>query len=150
MLLGGYGLYLQDGMVNDLIKRFFVIISILFIITSCKFFTYSSEAVQIQVKSTDFTIAWDSSDYIVIGSAAINSYRIYYRNHGENRWKFLDEIANIGNCEYKIMNSVLDYGIYDFAVSSVNKEGAESDLHTSLDTTADPVTGWYINWIGSK
>ena len=60
------------------------------------------------------------------------------------------EIENSGSSECIINDEIMDYGVYDFAVSAVSEQGNESAFHSSLDSTANPFTGWYINWIGSN
>ncbi len=107
-----------------------------------------NEKMEFIVKGDSFTISWDygslnTSNYV--NKAA--KYKIYYRIHGNNSWTFLDEIISENNLEYTITDKALDYGIYDLGVSSVNIKDAESEIHSSLDLTADPFSGWYINWI---
>jgi hypothetical protein len=92
----------------------------------------------IDVQRETFTLAWDP-----IQSA--DAYKLYYRNHGESAWIELDEISAVSGPEFAINTGILSYGTYEFAVSTVI-DGVESDLHTSLDETADPSSGWFINW----
>ena len=54
--------------------------------------------------------------------------------------------ANLSSAEATVTTDDLVHGSYEFAVSSVSLTGMESELHTSLDETADPTTGWYLDW----
>lgn len=99
----------------------------------------NKKGTEIKLAATDFTISWDSDDL------SVDLYRIYYREHGSFNWVLLGSTDSGADLEYSIGNSMLAYGVYDFAVSSVS--GAEeSELHSSMDDTAVPATGWYINW----
>lgn len=77
-------------------------------------------------------------------------YKVYYRVHGSYNWQFLMEVENSGSPECLVTSKDMDYGRYDFAVSAITEQQGVSALHSSLDRTADPFSGWYINWIGSK
>ena len=89
---------------------------------------------------SQITLAWDRP------SGDIASYRVYYREHGAQNWEYLGENIGADETEYTISYAVLTNGSYDFAVSVVDSEDTESPLHTSLDTTADPDSGWYLKW----
>mgnify|MGYP001045096978 CR=1 FL=1 len=39
-----------------------------------------------------------------------------------------------------------EFGVYRFAVVSVDASDLRSTYHTSLDTTAQPQSGWYVSW----
>ena len=111
----------------------------------------ADEALEIVVKGSSFTLAWDPGgpDIPNNPNSAVQ-YKVFYRNHGSYYWRLLMEIESSGNPECFINSDIMDYGMYDFAVSAVSEQGSESALHSSLDSTANPFTGWYINWIGSK
>jgi len=47
--------------------------------------------------------------------------------------------------EYTVSYPELQYGVYEFAVTAMYSTG-ESDYHTSLDTTAQPDVGWFLDW----
>ena len=95
------------------------------------------EAQVLTVSGPSFTLAWDSD------SAAATGFRIYSRQHGASDWQVLAE--NVGEPQFTISESDLPYGTYEFAVSSLTSEGAESDLHHSYDVTADPEP-WMLEW----
>ncbi len=75
------------------------------------------------------------------------SYKIYYRIHGMNDWILLDLIPAEQNPRYTVYHSEVGNGSYDFAVSAVYLSDIESLIHSSLDTSADPIGGWYIIWL---
>ena len=75
------------------------------------------------------------------------SYKIYYRIHGMTDWILLDLIPAEQNPRYTVYHSELGNGSYDFAVSAVQISDLESQLHSSIDMSADPVGGWYIIWL---
>lgn len=113
--------------------------------------TGTDQSLEIVVKGESFTLAWDpGGPEIPNDPNAVIQYNVYYRAHGSYYWRLLMEVVSSGNPECVITSEAMDYGRYDFAVSAVSKQGSESALHSSLDRTANPFTGWYINWIGSK
>ena len=91
------------------------------------------------VEDSSFTIAWDAPE-----SAEVTGYRVYYRVHNETVWTMLDEIDET-SLEYTVTYPELEYGEYEFAVTALSSDG-ESDYHTSLDTTALPDVGWFLDW----
>ncbi len=131
----------------------FLLISIIALHSGCKlnWNAKTNESMEIIVKGSSFTLAWDSGgpDIPNNPNSAVQ-YKVYYRNHGSYYWRLLMEIENSGSSECIINDEIMDYGVYDFAVSAVSEQGNESAFHSSLDSTANPFTGWYINWIGSN
>lgn len=95
---------------------------------------------KISVTGVSFTIAWDYDT-----PSTVDDYRIYYREHGTFVWMYLGSTGSGSILEYTIENSALAYGVYDIAVSSVSGSH-ESEFHTSMDDSAVPSTGWYIDW----
>jgi len=86
------------------------------------------------------TLAWDPP------STPVQSYNIYYRIHDEALWNLLAEIPAAAEPLYTISIDDLGPGTYDFGISAVDQDDNESALHTSLDITADPKSGWYLSW----
>ena len=103
-------------------------------------FVINGQSIAIQSKQDTVTIAWDPP------ATPVEAYRIYYREHGDVMWIPLDEITATGSPEYVLHIADFGAGTYDFGVSSVDPSDQESDIHTSLDITADPTTGWYLEW----
>jgi len=135
-----------------LLKIVLIIFSII-IFTSCKMVIGTSidESLEIVVKGNSFSFAWDPGvPEIPNDPNFVVRYNVYYRVHGSYFWRFLTDIKSTGSPECLITDELMDYGRYDFAVSAVNEQGETSTLHSSLDSTANPFCGWYINWIGSK
>ena len=101
-------------------------------------------AVQEILSSADqITLAWDAPP-------SVDTYRVYYRMHGTSTWTLIEEIVPIPSPEYIVYHksvgpSGLDNGAYNFAVTAVSS-GEESQVHSSLDQTAIPATGWYLVW----
>jgi hypothetical protein len=94
---------------------------------------------KISLQRDSFTLAWDPPE-----GETVTGYKVYFRVHGETEWTELDQIAG-DTPSYTVSYPELDYGEYDFAVTSIHS-GEESAYHTSLDTTAMPESGWYLDW----
>ena len=96
---------------------------------------------RIEITEDTFTIAWDYDPM----SGIPDLYRMYYRNRGDELWNLLSEVNPDIEPTFIITQDNLSFGIYEFAVSAVSG-GVESDLHTSMDDTASPGTGWFVDW----
>jgi hypothetical protein len=127
-------------------------LSLSLVLISCSFFQPKNDYTEEIVKGDSFTLAWNDDSWLI--SANPNkpaTYRVYYRNHGEAAWSVLREIpASAGTTRLTVKHEDLTYGLYDFGVSKIDAAGFESDIHSSLDTSADPICGWYVFWIGSQ
>lgn len=99
---------------------------------------------KLEINEDSFTIAWDMDT----GESVPDSYHLYFRHRGEESWTFLSTVEDGTVSEFTVTSNDLSYGTYEFAVTSV-VGGVESAMHTSLDDTADPVSGWYIEWMGT-
>ena len=108
--------------------------------TAVSFDNLNKTGERIVISDTSFSLAWDTD------SATDEYYRIYARERGTYEWTFLEEITAAASPEFEINTSKLAYGTWEFAVSAV-EGGVESELHTSMDDNAMPVSGWYIDWI---
>lgn len=84
-------------------------------------------------------LAWDPP------ASAITGYRVYYRVHETGAWMPLGDVAAVAGPEYVVDYPGLGNGDFDFAVTARNGT-AESGMHTSLDGTAMPAEGWYLQW----
>ncbi len=96
---------------------------------------------QVAISGTEVTLAWDPppSDVAV--------YRVLFRIHDTTSWYSLtDDLPAGPSPQYTVLHSAVDNGIFDFGVIAVNAEDAESSMHYSLQTTAQPNTGWYLVW----
>jgi len=97
---------------------------------------------RIPVSADSFTISWDYDSV-----TEVDEYRIYYREHNSFIWTFLGSTVSGSVLEFTIDQNILAFGAYDLAVSSV-AGAVESELHSSMDDSAVPATGWYIDWAG--
>lgn len=87
------------------------------------------------------TLAWDPSP------SAVTLYRLYFRIHDTSTWYSLPDSAEaVPSPEYKVSHTGIEPGPYDFGVKAVNAEDFESNMHMSIDATAEPDTGWYLIW----
>jgi hypothetical protein len=96
----------------------------------------TSDAVQV-------TLEWDPP---ASGASQVVTYTVSYRVHGTSTWKTLGTVPASAQPSYTVLRSTTGSGSFDFAVAAVDSTGASSPLHTSLDPTADPTTGWYLTW----
>lgn len=98
-------------------------------------------AQMITIRAESFSLAWDPP------LDAVDSYRLYYRNVETDDWHDLGS-TGAEELQFEISDAVLGdgYGRYAFAVQSVTPDGSESELHSSLSPTAQPETGWYVDW----
>lgn len=101
-----------------------------------------SNPVALGVTGENFTLAWDPSDGDVTG------YEVYYRPHGDDTWTELGT-TGASDTQFEVSSAILDYGTYEFAVAATIDGGGSTDYHTSLDATADPDSGWYLEWSSS-
>ncbi len=97
---------------------------------------------RIEITEETFTILWDLDPQ----SGIPDTYRMYFRNRGEEPWSLLSEVVPDIEPAFTITQDNLSFGIYEFAVSVI-VGGVESDLHTSMDDTASPGTGWFVDWL---
>ena len=100
----------------------------------------------IEVSEDTVSICWDSA------SPDVDFYRLSFRIHGANppnsvTWYIIDDnIPADPNPEYSVNR--VGSGPFDFGVvaKDLDAEIEESALHSSLDITAQPDTGWYLIW----
>ena len=131
-------------------KKFIFVIIVIFTLSSCKFIAgldINFGPTELIVNQQFFSLQWDfSGTDLSDDQADTSTFRLYYRDHGTFKWYYLSEIPTSDEGWFFISEEQLDYGVYDFAVSYINKEGIESELHTSLEPSAKPMSGWYVNW----
>ena len=108
--------------------------------TSIVFDNLNKTGERIMISDSSFTLAWDTD------SSSEEAYRIYARTRGAYDWTFIEEQPASSGLKFVIDSSKLAFGTWEFAVSSI-ENGIESELHTSMDDSALPATGWYIDWI---
>ena len=100
-----------------------------------------SGAEKVLSSAEEVTLAWDPPP------SEIATYKIFYRSHESGTWILFDEIPADDNPEYTLYHGDFGNGDYDFGVVAVDTETEESAMHTSLDDTAQPETGWFLSWV---
>ncbi len=98
------------------------------------------------VTTAALTLAWDPPRFMLPGSQQVSGYRVYYRVHGTLAWTQLAEVPASDGTRFTLSHTQVGNGSFDFAVRSVDGLGEVSRLHTSSDTNASPVGGWYVIW----
>jgi len=101
---------------------------------------------EIRIYSNHIILEWQNPAFSE-KSNQIHSQRIYIREHGLRIWRHIDEIPYSPTPSYTLNRGDYTPGKYDFGVSIVTNDGVESAIHSSLDYTASPPTGWYIYWV---
>jgi hypothetical protein len=86
------------------------------------------------------TVAWDAP------ASEVASYKLFYRQHETGTWTLVTEIPAQSDPSVTLNHADFGNGSYDFGVEAVAEGGAESPMHTSLDNTAQPTSGWYLIW----
>lgn len=101
----------------------------------------------IAVNGPSVTLNWDppASDF---ATDSIAHYNVYARTRGAAEWQLVGSASASKEPSLTIGQSLLPYGSYEFAVTTVGIDGSESDLHSSLDHHADPASGWIVDWYG--
>lgn len=99
----------------------------------------------IPITAPQVTLAWDPP---ASGASNVTSYIVSFRIHGTTSWTTLATIPAVPQPSYTVLYSAVGAGSFDFGVTAVSSTGVDSAEHTSLDATADPTTGWYLNWWG--
>lgn len=126
----------------------FILISIFYFfqISSCamptisRFAADSNEVEEIFRTTSSISLAWNYDE-----PANVQIYKMYYRHHGTTDWIFLDSVDSSAPI-FEVSHDTLGDGSWDFGVTAIDLSGTESDIHSSLDSSAVPSTGWYLLW----
>jgi hypothetical protein len=102
-----------------------------------------SHADEIASIANKLTLQWNPP---VSSASPITSYTISYRVHGDSSWHVLATGPASPQPSYTVLHSLVGNGSFDFAVSATDATGTTSPLHTSLDQSANPTSGWFITW----
>ncbi len=94
---------------------------------------------QIFTSAEMITLQWDPP------AQEVTSYDVYYRVHDGAAWQVLGNVPAVPAPQLEVLHSAMGNGTFDFAVVAVNG-ASRSGYHTSLDSNADPTTGWYLEW----
>jgi hypothetical protein len=100
----------------------------------------TQDPVPITIASDSFTLAWNPAD------GDVEAYEVFFRDHGSEDWTHLTDVAATDTPRFTVDTGILSHGSYDFAVRSRVSGGQTSEYHTSLDSTADPDSGWWVEW----
>ncbi len=98
---------------------------------------------EVSIGSEEITLTWDPPP------SSIKEYKVLYRDHGTTGWTekaVIPAVPSPPPPEYTFYNADLGNGAFDFAVLAVDNDDNESAIHSSLDGTASPSSGWYIIW----
>lgn len=100
-----------------------------------------------RVSSETITLAWDPPAFqLPLPLLSYYVYQVYWRPHQKGGWILLAEIPATPHPSLLVRHSDLGDGDFDFAVRLVESGGQVSILHTSLDSSAIPLGGWYLVW----
>lgn len=106
---------------------------------------------ELNATGSTVTLAWDpSGSSLPQSDFAAAGYRLYARERGSRGWLLVGE-AEVGpNPTFTLQASDVMGGAiageFEFGVSSINRRGEESALHSSTDNNASPRGGWYLAW----
>lgn len=107
------------------------------------FIQHQTDLNAISSKASQVDLQWDPP---ASGASQVVSYAVSYRVHGTSAWTPLATVLATAQPSYIVLRTAIGNGEFDFAVAAVDSTGATSPLHTSLDVTADPTTGWFLSW----
>jgi hypothetical protein len=103
--------------------------------------TPAAAAVMVTSSADQITLQWDPP------ASEVAKYIVSFRIHGETNWiPLLPEVPAVPAPEFTVLYAQLGDGDFDFAIAAENSVGERSNLHMSLDPTAQPPTGWYLHW----
>ena len=115
------------------------------VITGCQ---YANGPQKIVTNAATIDLQWETSTFEHdTAYTRINTFSIFYRIRGELEWTLIGQIPAISNPVFTIYHDNLGNGTCEFAVSAVDMRLQSSPLHTSVDRTAIPSTGWYLHWM---
>ena len=98
-------------------------------------------AVMVESSADVIILQWDPP------VSEIARYLVSYRVHKGTHWVLLGTAPAAPLPEFTIPHADLGNGDFDFSIAAENPAGERSDLHMSLDPTAQPPTGWFLRWI---
>ena len=97
----------------------------------------------IPITAPQIVLQWDPPS-----GSGVTGYIVSFRIHGTTSWTTLATIPASSQPSYTIPYASVGAGSFDFGVTAVESDGTDSPTHSSLDATADPTSGWYLNWWG--
>jgi hypothetical protein len=102
----------------------------------------AATAVMVESSADQIVLQWDPP------ASAVTKYIVSFRIHGESNWVPLPlgEIPASPLPEFPVQYADLGDGDFDFAIVAENAVGEKSNVHISLDPTAQPPSGWFLRW----
>ena len=102
----------------------------------------AAKAVVVESSADQIILQWDAP------ASEVAKYFVSFRIHGETDWvQFPNgEIPATPLPEFPVLWTQVGDGDFDFAIVAENSVGEKSNVHISLDPTAQPPTGWYLHW----
>lgn len=122
------------------------IASLLLVLGSCHLFANNPNPLKIRVNGASAKISWESPNPVL--NHQILQYNIYIKNHNGGAWTLLEEIQNTKEdvLTFTLLKENIPYSFIDIGIRSVYTSGTMSEIHSSLDDTAEPSCGWYLYW----
>ena len=102
----------------------------------------AAKAIVVESSADQIILQWDAP------ASEVSKYLVSFRIHGETDWvQFPNgEIPATPLPEFPVLWTQVGDGDFDFAIVAENSVGEKSNVHISLDPTAQPPTGWYLHW----
>jgi hypothetical protein len=98
-------------------------------------------------KSDTITLFWNAVDN---GIDSVRSYELFYLPYpspADSAWKYLKTVPASSQPTALVYRKEINLATpFFFGVRCVTKENVRSDVHSSLDSTANIRNGWYIKW----
>jgi hypothetical protein len=96
---------------------------------------------EVQSASSQVTLGWDPPP------SAVEAYKLFFRIHNTTDWYTLaDDLPAVPAPEYTVLHADIGSGMFDFGVIARDAEAHESSMHMSLETSAQPDSGWFLIW----
>ena len=102
--------------------------------------TAGAKALTVESSADQIILQWDPP------ASAVAKYFVSFRIHGDTNWIPLGEVPAVPLLEFPVLYTQLGEGDFDFAIVAENAAAEKSNVHISLDPTAQPPTGWYLHW----
>jgi hypothetical protein len=100
----------------------------------------AANPVMVEASADQIVLQWDPP------ASEVAKYIVSFRIHGDADWVPLGEIPATPVPEFPVLYASLGDGDFDFAITAENTVGEKSNLHISLDPTAQPSSGWFLRW----
>lgn len=104
--------------------------------------TLGEDPSEVTISGDQVTLAWDPPP------SSVEAYRLYFRIHDTAEWYTLsdEDLPAAPTPEYTLLHADIGSGMFDFGVKALDVEENESGMHISLETSAQPDSGWFLIW----